>query len=361
MSKIDDIFSKKEYTRDDLIFLLQVEGDDKSKLFAKSREIKGNTVGNKVYFRGLIEFSNICAKNCLYCGIRLDNKKISRYRLTVDEIVKAAKFAYENKYASIVLQSGELESEDFVSYIEQVLMRIHQETNKELRVTLSCGEQNKETYIRWKLAGAHRYLLRIETSNPILYTRYHPNDERHSYQRRLQCLYDLRDTGYQVGTGVMIGLPFQEISDLADDLMFMKTFCIDMVGMGPFLEHEHTPMFNYRNFLLPLQQRFDLAIKMIAVLRILMPDINIAAATALQAIDPLGREKAIQVGANVIMPNITPGQYRNNYKLYENKPCTDESAEDCTKCLDVRIALTDNEVAYNQYGDSLHYRNPSKI
>ena len=153
----------------------------------------------------------------------------------------------------------------------------------------------------------------------------------------------------------MIGLPFQDTGDLADDLLFMKEFNIDMVGMGPYIEHKDTPLYAYRNQLRPIEERFDMALKMIATLRILMKDINIAAATALQAIDPLGREKAVKVGANIIMPNITPGKYRNDYALYENKPCVDEEPEECKNCLDVRVKLADGEIGYNEWGDSKHF------
>ncbi len=222
-------------------------------------------------------------------------------------------------------------------------------------VTLSLGEQKEEVYQRWFDAGAHRYLLRIETSNPELYQMYHPTDTLHEYARRLTCLKTLQRIGYQTGTGVMIGLPFQTTADLADDLLFMKQFDVDMVGMGPYIEHQHTPLYQYRSELLPIQERFGLALKMIAILRILMKDINIAAATALQAIDPLGREKAIRIGANIIMPNITPGKFRNDYALYENKPCVDEEPEECKNCLDVRIQLADGEIGYGEWGDSLHY------
>jgi len=153
----------------------------------------------------------------------------------------------------------------------------------------------------------------------------------------------------------MIGLPFQTLGHLADDLLFMQELDVDMVGMGPYIEHPETPLFAYRDQLLPIEERFELALRMIATLRILMKDINIAAATALQAIDPLGREKAVKAGANIIMPNITPGKYRNDYALYENKPCVDEEPEECKNCLDVRIQLADGEIGYHEWGDSLHY------
>ncbi len=225
---------------------------------------------------------------------------------------------------------------------------------KQLGVTISLGEQKDDVYREWFDAGAHRYLLRIEASDNELYRKLHPS-AMHSFERRLKCLRSLQSIGYQTGTGVMIGLPFQTLENLADDLLFMKDFDIDMVGMGPYIEHANTPLAAHSSTLLPLSERFDLSLKMIAVLRILMKDINIAAATALQAIDPLGREKAIKIGANIIMPNITPGVYRDNYALYENKPCTDDAAEDCKSCLEARLHLADADIGYNEWGDSKHY------
>jgi biotin synthase len=352
---IDSIVNKKTFSKEDIVFLLSSEGPEKLRLFEESSGVKEKHVGNKVYFRGLIEFSNICTKNCLYCGIRMDNKAFDRYLLTDEEIIESARFAADNNYASLVLQSGEVQTGNFADRVENLLKKIHVATGQKLRITLSCGEQSPETYKRWHEAGAHRYLLRIESSNAELYAKLHPNDGNHSYQKRLDCLYSLQDAGYQVGTGVMIGLPFQSPEDLADDLLFMQRFRIDMVGMGPYLEHEETPLYAFKELLLPREQRFQLTLKMIAVLRLMMKDINIAATTAMQAIDKLGREKAIKIGANVIMPNITPGKYRDDYLLYQNKPCTDENAEDCKTCLEARVALADNEIAYGEYGDSIFY------
>lgn len=191
-------------------------------------------------------------------------------------------------------------------------------------ITLSMGEQSRETFERWKEAGAERYLLRIEASNRELYHKLHPHDDNHSYEKRLNALKLLQDCDYQVGTGVMVGLPFQTTSNLADDLLFFKDFDIDMIGLGPYIEHEDTPLYQYSDQLKPQAERFELSMRMVALLRILMKDVNIAATTAMQSIDELGREKVIKVGANVLMPNITPVRYREGYLLYENKPCLDE-------------------------------------
>lgn len=352
---VSEILSKDNLTRTDILILLSSQEADRTLLFEHSARIKQQFVGNHVYFRGLIEFSNICHKNCLYCGIRRDNHFTDRYSLSDEEVINAACYASDNKYGSLVLQSGEIETIGFTKRIEKLLKDIHKATQNKLRITLSCGEQEKSVYRRWHDAGAHRYLLRIESSNRELYEKLHPGDEMHSYRRRLKCIQDLQKAGYQVGTGVMIGLPFQTIENLADDLLFMKKFDIDMIGMGPYLEHEDTPLYALRHTLLSKEKRFDLALKMIAILRIMMKDVNIAATTALQAIDPMGREKALIIGANVIMPNITPGKYRDNYLLYQNKPCTGENADDCTSCIEARIAMTGNEIAYDEWGDSKHY------
>jgi biotin synthase len=355
MSSLNTIFQQTKYSREDIVYLLGLQGTEKTQLFTESARIKEKHVGNKVYFRGLIEFSNVCLKNCLYCGIRADNKIVHRYNLTDEEIIDAARFAAENNYGSLVLQSGEIQHIGFTTRMAQLLTAIHEATGGKLRITLSCGEQSADTYKLWHDSGAHRYLLRIESSNPELYKKLHPNDDNHSFQRRLESLYSLQQCGYQVGTGVMIGLPFQTPDDLAGDLLFMQQFNIDMVGMGPYLEHEETPLYKFKDTLLPREDRFQLTLKMIAILRILMKDINIAATTALQAIDKMGREKAIKIGANVIMPNITPGKYRDDYLLYQNKPCTDENPDDCKTCLEARIALADNVIAYGEWGDSKYY------
>ncbi|HEX7494493.1 MAG TPA: [FeFe] hydrogenase H-cluster radical SAM maturase HydE [Bacteroidales bacterium] len=352
---INEILESEIFTRENIVSILESEGEDRTLLFKKSAEIKNKYIGNKVWFRGLIEFSNICGKDCLYCGIRKGNKNLIRYNLSDDEILAAAKFAYVNRYGSIALQSGELESRFVTDRIENLLHRIKDISDGKLGVTLSVGEQETEVYKRWFEAGAHRYLLRIESTNQSLYNKIHPDDSKHDFKRRLDCLKSLQDIGYQTGTGVMIGLPFQTMDDLAGDLLFMKKFNIDMCGMGPYIEHVDTPLIEHSEKLMPLKERFDLTLKMIAIIRVMMKDINIVAATALQAIDPIGREKAVRIGANILMPNITPGKYRDSYKLYDNKPCTDDSAEECQSCLEARVSLADAEVIYDEWGDSKHY------
>jgi biotin synthase len=354
--RISRILKKENFSKADIIQLLQTGKEERQLLFAKANEVKKEYVGLKTYYRGLIEFSNICAKDCYYCGIRKSNKNVKRYDINDAQILEAVKFAYENKYGSVVFQSGERMDKQFIERIEQLLIKSKNITHDKIGITISLGEQSSETYQKWYNAGAHRYLLRIESSNKELYYKIHPQNDKHDFDTRLKALYDLQKIGYQTGTGVMIGLPFQTFEHLADDLLFFKAFDVDMVGMGPYIEHTETPLYQYRDLLFSLEERFVLTLKMIAILRIMMKDINIAAATALQAIDPIGREKAIKVGANIIMPNITPTINRENYQLYENKPCIDEGADECTNCLEARISISGDDIGYGEWGDAPHFK-----
>ncbi len=357
MNNIQDILNKEELFLEDIVKLLKTEREEQKKLFNKAQEVQLKHVGKKVYYRGLVEFSNVCSKNCFYCGIRKDNKEVERYNIEDDNIIEAAKFAYQNNYASMVLQAGERSDDFFINRVDNLLKKIKEETKGEIGITISLGEQTEETYRRWFKSGAHRYLLRIESSSKEIYNKIHPNNEEHNFENRLESLRLLKKVGYQTGTGVMVGLPNQAYEDLARDMLFMKDFDIDMCGMGPYIEHEQTPLYNEKDILWPIKKRFSVTLNMIAILRIIMKDINIAAATALQAIDPMGREKALKVGANVIMPNITPTLHRKDYQLYQNKPCIDEGAEDCGNCLSMRIELADREVGLGEWGDSKHFFN----
>lgn len=359
MSKLNDVLDKDDLKVDEIIYLLSLSDEqDIETLHKKAYEVKAKYVGRKVYYRGLIEYSNICRKNCLYCGIRRDGKSVKRYRLREQEVIDAAMAAYKYRYGSVVIQSGERDDQEFIETINRMVRTIKEKSNGELGITLSVGEHSEEVYRWFYESGAHRFLLRIESSNPELYKKLHPED--HCYDKRVECLRRLKRRGYQTGTGVMIGLPFQTIEDLADDLLFFREIDIDMCGMGPYIEHEDTPLYGYSDQLMSKRERFNLALRMIAVLRIMMKDINIASATALQAIDPVGREKGLKAGANVIMPNLTPTKYREDYTLYEDKPCLDEDAEKCRGCLDVRVKAAGDEIGYGEWGDSLHFVNRNR-
>lgn len=334
----------------DMAFLLALESpEDESALFAAAYALKVGCCGKGVAVRGLVEAGNVCAKDCLYCGIRRSNRSVERYSLAADEIVAAAEEAKSLGYASLVIQSGEVEGDAHARFIEDILRRI---APLDLGVTLSLGEQTEDVYARWRAAGATRYLLRIETSNPALYARIHPADC--SWERRLECLRALRRTGYQVGTGVMIGLPGQTLDDLAADIRFFGEMDVDMIGMGPYIPHPDTPLGKAAPAMAD-ERRLALGLRMIAVARLHLHDVNIAAATALQALAADGRERGILAGANVLMPNVTDPKYRSRYRLYANKPCLDETAALCRGCLDRRLASIGEHLLYGRRGDSPHY------
>lgn len=314
-------------------------------------------VGDTVHYRGIVELSNICALDCSYCGIRKGNPAIERYSLTHDEVVESALFCAAAGYGSCVLQAGERRDAAFIAFVEACVAEIRARSvsptlPQGLGITLSLGEQSVDTYRRWRAAGAHRYLLRIETSNPDLFHRLHPATQR--FETRLAALDDLRDTGFQVGTGVMIGLPGQSLDDLARDIAFYGERDIDMIGMGPYLHSQGGA--------LPAEAMMEpgallgLGLRMIAVTRLALPDLNIAATTALQALVEDGRERGIAFGANVTMPNVTPRAVRRNYQLYDGKPCLDEGSLECRGCLEKRVVSAGRRVGWNTWGDSRHAR-----
>ena len=312
--------------------------------------VKVATIGPEVYLRGLIEVSNICVNNCLYCGIRR-GIRCQRYELSEDEVLATAQIAARRHFGSVVIQGGERTDAAFVRKITRLLKAIKSiDTGEDppLGITLSLGEQSRDVYEEWFDAGAHRYLLRIESSNPDLFRKIHPDDPLHSYDRRLQALYDLKEIGYQAGTGAMIGMPFQTAADMADDLLFFKEFDAPMVGMGPYNPHPDTPLTISGAPYPSAERRFSLGLKMIALLRLLMPDINIAAATALEILDPCGREKGIMSGANVIMPNITPAEQMIKYNLYDRKTLNASNVDD--------LKAKGIPIGFSHWGDSKHFR-----
>lgn len=327
--------------------------DELKALFARAYEVKKQYIGTKVWFRGIIELSNICSKDCFYCGIRSGNDKVSRYTILPEEVIHEARWCYEQGYGSIVLQAGERSDSVWTDLITRLVSEIKQISNGELGITLSLGEQSEDVYRQWFEAGAHRYLLRVETSNPVLYKELHPAD--HIFEDRVKCLHSLKKAGYQVGTGVMIGLPGQSVEDLADDLLFFYDLDVDMIGMGPFIPHKDTPF----GHLVPAhdsEYAINMGLKMIAACRICLRDVNIASTTALQALHEKGREMGLLAGANIIMPNITDTSFRRGYQLYEGKPALDENAAESRDSLEQKIKSIGESVAYYEWGDSAHFR-----
>lgn len=337
----------------EIISLLEVSGVQQQALWKQSLDIKTTTVGCGIRLRGLIELSNRCNKNCFYCGIRSTNKHTERYELTEEEVMIAAQHAASLNLGSIALQSGEQTAPSFIDKVTKLIHRIKTEITPSMGITLSCGEQTADTYKRWYDAGAHRYLLRIETSNPRLYAHLHPKD--HLFSKRLQALYDLKNEGYMTGSGVMIGLPGQRMTDLAADLLFLKDADVDMIGMGPFIPDEETPLGNRNDPFWTPEKRIQTTLNMTAIARIMMPDINIVATTAMQTLCENGREKAVEAGANVIMPNITPKRGRDNYQIYPNKPKQQEGTAQELQALQLSLQKIGHHIIYGEWGDSPHY------
>ncbi|MBP5333815.1 MAG: [FeFe] hydrogenase H-cluster radical SAM maturase HydE [Bacteroidales bacterium] len=344
-----------DMTFEDIKALLAAEGEEMERLLRRALEVKLRELDNYVHLRGLIEFGNVCEKNCLYCGLRRGNARVERYCLSDDEVLSCARLAHELGYGSVALQSGERSDPEFIARIERLVREIKKIDGGSLGITLSLGEQTEDTYRRWFDAGAHRYLLRIESSNEELYYKIHPRDPKHSFSQRIGCLESLLKTGYQTGTGVMVGLPFQTLDHLACDLLFFKKMDVAMVGLGPYIPHPDTPLYKFKDLIPSAKERMDMTLKMIAVLRLMMPRINMVAATANQTIDPQGREKAIKAGANVIMPNLTPGEYRESYFIYPDKACVKDTPDQCQTCLDIRLAAIGHRIQYNAWGDSLAF------
>ncbi len=361
MNSIKKILDQDHFSKADIIKLLSVTDPDETELLRqKAWDVTMTHVGPGVYFRGLVEFSNICRCDCFYCGIRKSNPKVERYFLSKQEIVNAARWCAKEGYGSFVLQSGEQHSEKFIKFVEDVLRTIKRETRSErlpdgLGITLSVGEYDRETYQRFFDAGAHRYLLRIETTSPELFAKIHPPSQ--TLEKRKNCLNILKGIGFQTGTGVMIGLPEQTTDMLADDILFFRDSGIDMIGMGPYIVHRETPMRNYEGELAPrYEESFQLALRMIAVTRLVLKNANIAATTALQTLRPLdGRELGLAHGANVIMPQLTPADVRKNYLLYEGKPCEKTLEGERVTELIAHIESTGRFAGLHQWGDSRRF------
>ena len=332
-------------TKDEIVSLLSLQ--NAQALFAAADTVRKKFVGDGVYLRALIEFSNYCKNNCLYCGIRAGNTHVKRYRLTPEKIVQTARQAAGFGYKTIVLQSGE-----DVWFDTDKLCEIIREIKKlDVALTLSIGEKPCEEYAAYRRAGADRYLLRIETTDKILYEKLDPGMR---FENRVRCLHDLKELGYEVGSGSLVGLPGQTVESLADDLLFFQQLPVDMAGIGPFIPHPQTPLASEKP-----DGHFELALKMMAVMRLLLPDINIPATTAMESLHPDGRLLALKSGANVVMPNTTDTEFRPFYELYPGKICLGDSAEKCRGCVEGKIKSIGRFVAQAKgfHGDYLNGKN----
>lgn len=312
-----------EFSRNDIIEILKDDSNN-DWLFSLADKTREEYVGDEVHLRGLIEFSNICKRQCKYCGLRCEDKFIDRYRISKENIISYAEHAVNMGYKTIVLQSGEDEyyNTDLMCEIIAGIKKLG------VALTLSIGEKTYEEYKAFKEAGADRYLIRIETTDKTLYNQMHPNMD---FDNRVRCLENLGRLGYEVGTGCLVGLPNQTIESLADDILFFKEINADMVGIGPFIPHPHTPLKDSAT------GSFTLALKVMALTRILLKDINIPATTAMETLNPNGRIIALQSGANVVMPNVTTTEYRVKYEIYPNKICINENPDKCKGCISAKI------------------------
>lgn len=325
---IDKLAKNHTLSRDEYINLISNRTDaDSEYLFKKADAARQEYYGKDVYMRGLIEISNYCKNDCYYCGIRCSNKNASRYRLTKEEILSCCENGYALGFRTFVLQGGEdpYYTDDRICDIVSSIKSKY----PDCAVTLSLGEKSRESYQRYFDSGADRYLLRHETANDEHYRKLHPDSL--SLENRKRCLFDLKEIGYQVGCGFMVGSPYQTVESLAEDLIFIEKLQPHMVGIGPFIPHKDTPFANFG------QGTLELTLFMLALVRLINPKLLLPATTALGTIDPRGREKGILAGANVVMPNLSPVNVREKYSLYDNKICTGDEAAECRMCMQRRI------------------------
>ena len=339
----DKLEAERDLTDEEFAAVLLCDYPGFSEYLAeKARTVREKYYGKSVYLRGLIEISNICKNNCLYCGIRRDNANAERYRLNKEQILACSDAGYDLGFRTFVLQGGEdpyYTDELIVSIVSAI-----KERHPDCAVTLSIGEKPRSSYEAFFAAGAQRYLLRHETINPEHYRRLHPAEL--TIENRVRCLEDLRDIGFQVGCGMMVGSPFQTIGHLLDDLYFMHSFRPHMIGIGPFIPHTDTPFRDHH------RGSLEDTLHLLAVIRLMHPEVLLPATTALGTIHPRGRELGILAGANVVMPNLSPAGVRGKYMLYDGKICTGDEAAECRRCMELRMEKIGYHVAISR-GDSL--------
>lgn len=325
---VDKIKENRNITKEQLEELLLIDDEEKIKyLFCSAREVCDKIYGKEIYIRGLIEFTNYCKNDCLYCGIRRSNAWADRYRLTKEQILECCDKGYELGFRTFVLQGGE-----DMYYTDELICEIVGDIKSrfsDCAITLSIGEKSKKSYQRYLDAGADRYLLRHETADKAHYSKLHPNELL--LENRMECLRDLKEIGFQVGCGFMVGSPFQNIDTLYKDICFIKELKPHMVGIGPFIPQHATPFADKK------AGSVDRTLRLLSIIRLIEPCVLLPATTALGTMHPQGREMGILAGANVVMPNLSPTAVRKKYELYDNKICTGDEAAECRSCLQNRI------------------------
>lgn len=325
---IEKLNNTHSLNKDEALQLIKQGAQHKNLLFALAQQTAQKSFGRQIFVRGLIEFTNYCKNDCYYCGIRCSNKNAARYRLTQEEILECCRAGYGLGFRTFVLQGGEnyFYSDEDIAAIVRAIKAQH----PDCAVTLSIGERSRETYALWKQAGADRYLLRHETADCAHYAKLHPAEL--SAKNRQNCLYTLKELGYQAGAGFMVGSPYQTAENLADDLMFLQKLRPQMIGIGPFIPHHDTP------FKDEPAGSVELTLVLLAVLRLLFPHVLLPATTALGTLAPGGRLLGIKAGANVIMPNLSPQNVRGKYLLYDNKLHTGAEAAEALNELQREVA-----------------------
>ncbi len=345
MELLQKLYDNNNLNKEEIVDLMSsINEENVHKLFDAAHKTRMKYYGDKVYMRGLIEFSNVCRNACLYCGIRASNTKVNRYRLNPDEIIKCCTEGHSLGYRTFVLQSGE-----DIWYTEGILVDLIKTIKKKFTdtaITLSIGERPYNEYESFFKAGADRFLLRHETASRHLYEKLHPDMK---FENRIECLNVLKKIGYQVGAGFMVGLPEETHDDLAENLIFLKNFDPDMIGVGPFIPHSATPLKDEQG------GTVEQTLIMVALTRLFIPDCLLPATTAMGTLHPQGRELALKAGANVVMPNLSPISVRYKYELYENKICTGDEATKCRGCIEKRICSAGFQLDMTR-GDSNKYQ-----
>ena len=332
---IDKLTEETNLEKDEFLYILNnISAEETSYLYKKAYEVKYVFYQNRVYLRGLIEISNYCKMGCKYCGINYKAQGVQRYRLTIEEIIKCCQIGYDLGYRTFVIQSGEDSYYSDKLIIE--MLELIKRKFPEVRITLSLGERSRSSYQKLFDSGADRYLLRHETASRRLYEHVHPDFM--SFDNRRKCLQDLKEIGYQVGAGFMVGLPTQTNEDLVEDLMFLKKLRPEMVGIGPYLCHEDTELKGNESGTL------DETLVMVALTRLILPKALLPSTTALGTLHKIGREKALKSGANVMMPNISPTENRAKYEIYQNKICITDTSDLCRNCIEARIVGIGHEI-----------------
>lgn len=339
MDLIKKLEEQRVLTKQELVCLItELSENEQEYLRERAQHTAQKHFGNQIYTRGLIEFTNYCKNDCYYCGIRKSNLSVERYRLSNEQILECCKEGHRLGFRTFVLQGGE-----DARYTDEDIILIIQMIKKDFpdcALTLSIGERSYESYLKFYEAGADRYLLRHESANEEHYAKLHPQNLQ--LKHRKQCLLWLKQIGFQVGAGFMVGSPYQTPEHIAEDLLFLKELSPEMVGIGPFIAHHETPFASFE------QGSLELTLRLISIVRLLIPNALIPSTTALGTIHPNGRELGMQHGANVVMPNLSPTSVRKKYELYDNKICTGDEAAECRFCLDRRVKKIGYELSVDR-------------